>query len=116
MKVSKSKIVSCLMIVLSICMMGVSFALDTSYTPSNVSMGNLKPTVLKVLGAIQTIGVVVAIGMVMYAGIKYLTSGAGEKAKAKEQLVPIAIGAILVAAAPTVVSWLFSITSTTTGT
>lgn len=51
------------------------------------------------IGTLKWIGYVVAIGMIIWSGIKYVMSGAGEKAKVKETLVPILIGAILVVAA-----------------
>ena len=53
-----------------------------------------------VLGYAKAVGLVVAIGMLTFAGFKYLTAGAGEKAKAKDMFVPLAIGAGLVILAP----------------
>ena len=61
------------------------------------------------LGTLQFVGYFVAIGMLIWVGIKYLTSGAGEKAKAKETLIPILIGAILVAGATWIASALFKL-------
>ena len=61
------------------------------------------------LGTLQFVGYFVAIGMLIWVGIKYLTSGAGEKAKAKETLIPILIGAILVAGATWIASALFAL-------
>ena len=62
---------------------------------------------LGLLGTLQWIGYLVAIGMVIWVGIRYLISGAGEKAKAKEMLVPVVIGAVLVAGATWIASTLF---------
>lgn len=59
-----------------------------------------------ILGVIRYIGIIVAVAMVMYVGIKYLTSGAGKKAEAKETMVPVLIGAALLALAPSVVIWI----------
>ena len=73
------------------------------------ALGDMGVTVSTVLGIIQTIGYVVAIVMVMYVGIKYLTAGATKKAEVKETLVPILVGAILIVAAVTIVNWLFGI-------
>ncbi len=53
-----------------------------------------------ILGYAQAAGVVIAIGMLTYAGFKYLMAGAGEKAKAKDMFVPLAVGAGLVMLAP----------------
>ena len=60
------------------------------------------------LGIAQLIGFVVAIVMIIWVGIKYLTSGAGKKAEAKDTLIPIVIGAGLVALAPTIAKALFN--------
>ena len=59
-----------------------------------------------VLGVIRYVGIIIAVAMVMYVGIKYLTSGAGKKAEAKETMVPVLIGAALLALAPSVVIWI----------
>lgn len=62
-----------------------------------------------VLGVIQIIGFVVAIIMVMYVGIKYLTAGAGQKAEVKSTMVPMLVGAAMVGLAPTIVNWIWTI-------
>ena len=73
------------------------------------ALGDMGGTVSTVLGIVQTIGYVVAIVMVMYVGIRYLTAGASKKAEVKETLIPILVGAILIVAAVTIVNWLFGI-------
>ena len=60
-----------------------------------------------IFAAIQAIGVIVAVIMVAYVGIKYLTAGAGQKAEVNSTLVPMLAGAALVALAPTLVKWAF---------
>ena len=62
----------------------------------------------RVLGAAQIVGLIIAIGMLTFAGFKYLTAGAGDKAKAKDMFVPLAVGAGLVALAPTIGNWVWS--------
>lgn len=84
----------------------VSLAFNTKLS---VSMPGSTPSgVSSVLGLIQAVAVIVAVIMVMYVGVKYLTAGASKKAEAKETMVPVLIGAVLVALAPAVVSWIFS--------
>ena len=75
-------------------------------TPSAVS--EAEDSIKTVLGTIQWIGYVVAIGMLIYVGIRYLTAGAGKKAEAKETLIPMLIGAALVALAPTIANAVFT--------
>ena len=67
---------------------------DTNNPFSN--MGNT------VLGFIQWFGYVVAVGMLIYIGIKYMMSSANEKADLKKGSVNYVIGAVLVAAAATI--------------
>ena len=114
----KKRIMSLLLAVM-MCLTPMSVALagenawKDTFKPSNQGdIGGMTTTVNKVLGAIQTIGYVVAIVMVMYVGIKYLTAGASKKAEVKETLVPILVGAVLIVAATTIVSWLFTIGQT----
>ena len=78
----------------------------TPGTPAGAS--GMTNTINTVLGAIQWIGFIVAIAMLIYVGIKYLTSGAGKKAEAKETLIPMLIGAVLVVLAPTIAKAVFN--------
>ena len=72
------------------------------------SLGEISGKALGLLGTLQWVGYLVAIGMLIWVGIKYLMSGAAEKAKAKETLIPIVIGAVLVAGATWIASALFT--------
>ena len=80
---------------------------EQTLTGGKSSLGTLGERATGFLGTLQWIGYLVAIGMVIWVGIRYLISGAGEKAKAKETLVPVVIGAILVAGATWIASTLF---------
>ena len=59
----------------------------------------------KVLGYIQWFGYVIAVGMLLYIGIKYMMSSANEKADLKKGSVNYVIVAVLVATAATVVGF-----------
>lgn len=50
-----------------------------------------------VLGFLQYVGFAIAIGMTVYAGMKYMMSAANEKAELKESSIRLVIGAIIVA-------------------
>ena len=65
-----------------------------------------------ILGGVSVVGVIVAAGMILYAGFKFLTAGAGEKAKAKSILVPMAVGGILVALAGPIATWVWGLVNT----
>ena len=60
------------------------------------------------LGIATWIGLIVGVVMVIWVGGKYLMAGAGEKAKAKETLVPMLIGAILIALAPMIINTIYT--------
>ena len=111
----KKKLLSILMAAL-LCVMPFSTVLASSV--SNITLPTISPSlpngtgdiggiVGMVLGIISFIAYAVAIIMVMYVGVKYLTAGAGTKAEVKSTLVPMLIGAVLVALAPTLVNWIF---------
>ncbi|MBO5178759.1 MAG: hypothetical protein J6B87_00205 [Clostridia bacterium] len=109
------KMITVLLIVISIMMYSFSFATNNwtigkDVTPTSIS--GLQNTAVSVLGVMQWGGYIIAVGMLIWVGIKYVTSGAGEKAKAKETLIPIVIGAILIAAAVTIASAIFGAVST----
>ncbi|MBR4111095.1 MAG: TrbC/VirB2 family protein [Clostridia bacterium] len=82
----------------------------TGVQPSALS--GVEGTAIKVLGVMQWGGYIVAIAMLIWVGVKYVTAGAGEKAKAKETLVPIVVGAVLIAGAVTIASAVFGAAST----
>ena len=95
---------------MSLMLMSCNLALANSFSEVDLTKGSLGSVETKaktLLGTLQWGGYLVAIGMLIWVGIKYLMSGAAEKAKAKETLVPIVIGAILVAGATWIASALF---------
>ena len=59
----------------------------------------------KILGAIQWVGYIFAVGMLLYIGIKYMMSAANEKADLKKGSINYVIGAVVVAAASTICGW-----------
>ncbi len=69
------------------------------------SDGGFVTVVGKIIGFIQYAAWAVAIGMIIYIGIKYMTSGAGKKAEVKDTLLPYLVGAICVGAATTIASF-----------
>lgn len=61
-----------------------------------------------ILGAMQWIGYAIAVGMLMYIGIKYVMSAADERANLKGSLVKYVMGAVLIASAVTIVGWIWN--------
>ena len=50
----------------------------------------------KIIGVITTIGVVVAVIVLLVLGIKYMMGSASEKAEYKKTMIPYLIGAVLI--------------------
>ena len=66
--------------------------------------------VSSILGMIQWIGYAIAVGMLIYIGIKYVTASANDKAELKNAMVKYVVGAILIAAASTIAGFIFNAT------
>ena len=55
-----------------------------------------------IMGVIQTVGVVIAVVILMVLGIKYMMGSAEEKAEYKKTFIPYIVGAVLIFAASTI--------------
>ncbi len=71
--------------------------------------GVLAGPVNAILGILQYAAWAVALGMIIFIGILYMTKGAGGKAAVKDTLLPYFIGAICVGAATTIVKFVMSL-------
>lgn len=70
---------------------------------------NAKNTANTILGFVQFIGYAIAVGMLIYVGIKYVMASADEKANLKNSLIRYVIGAILIAGASAISGWIFAL-------
>ena len=111
------KFISVLMTVTMLCMM-CSVALATSTTGGGKVNPSFKPSANmseatkfanKILGFVQWAGYAIAVGMLIYVGIKYVMASANEKADLKNSLIKYVIGAVLIAGAATISQWIFAI-------
>ena len=109
MKLNKAKLTKA-MITMSLVASQASVAFAT--TSAGKFPSKVVQAVNNILGGVSVVGVIVAAGMILYAGFKFLTAGAGEKAKAKSILVPMAVGGILVALAGPIATWVWSLVNT----
>ena len=102
------------------------FILLLSITISNASIdtNTFKPNALTeddydvafnmagtIINAITTIGIVIAVIMVMVLGIKYMVASVEQKADYKRTMIPMIVGAILLFASSTFVSIIYSLIS-----
>lgn len=101
-----SKIVVALCVVLAIVMISVSsFATVTPSSfsviePSNVTA--IKTLGGQIIGVVRTVGVLVAVVILLILGIKYMMGSAEEKADYKKSMIPYLVGAVMIFSASTI--------------
>ena len=66
----------------------------------------------QIIGIITTVGVVVAVVILLVLGIKYMMGSAEEKAEYKKTMIPYIIGAVLIFAASNVAGMIYDWAST----
>ena len=108
------KFMSVLMTVLMLCSsFSIVLAEDTVTAPPVTGhlFGESGATtfVSGLLGTVQFVGYAIAIGMLIYVGIKYVMASANEKADLKNAMIKYVIGAILIAGASTIAGWFFTV-------
>lgn len=112
------KILSIALIVLTVLLAisNVVLATDIPGKIDQISKGNSSADTTKVvnLGAtivtiMQTVGIVVAVVVLLVLGIKYMMGSAEEKAEYKKTMIPYIVGAILIFASTTIVNVVYNI-------
>lgn len=109
------KFISILLATLLLFSCGVVFASgDVTFggviTPdTSVAAGGLGGIASKIIGAIRLVGYFIAVGMLVFIGVKYIMASANEKAELKGLLVKYVIGAALIVFGTQIAAWLFSI-------
>ena len=94
----------------------VVLATDIPSKLDTISKGNANADTDKIvnLGAtivtiMQTVGIVVAVVILLILGIKYMMGSAEEKAEYKKTMVPYVVGAILIFASTTIVNVVYQL-------
>lgn len=112
----KNQKIICFITVLILSMMLIMPCVNaTANKKIDISIGNLTPqqpdgiNAVSILGVVQWIGYMLGIGMIIFVGIKYVCAGAGEKAKVKETLFPILLGAILITMGTAITAAVFNL-------
>ena len=112
------KILSIALIVLTVLLAisNVVLATDIPGKIDQIAQGNSSADTTKVvnLGAtivtiMQTVGIVVAVVVLLILGIKYMMGSAEEKAEYKKTMIPYLVGAILIFASTTIVNVVYNI-------
>ena len=105
MKKNFSRVISVFMSMLLVCsLFSVAFASNFDFTGDNDLTANdagLGDTASSVLGLIQWVGYAIAVGMIIYIGIRYMSASANEKADLKNGLIKFVIGVVVIATAST---------------
>lgn len=100
------------MIVLSVSEVFASGDIITNIESSakgNVDMGTLPQTVGKVIAYIRNASILIGVVIIIILGIKYMLGSVEEKAGYQKSFVPLVVGIIVVMAATSIASFLFSI-------
>ena len=87
----------------AICLETVAFALTSGLNVNANNATEFNGVGSTVLGYIQWFGYTMAVGMLLYIGIKYMMASANDKAELKKGAINYVIGAIVIAAATTIV-------------
>lgn len=106
----RKRIMSILLVVVILFAFGSVFAISGpgDIIIGNTDLGEMKGLSANILGAIRSFGYILAVGMLLIYGIKYILATANEKADLKKGFVHYVIGAVLLAGATTIASWIFS--------
>ena len=99
--------------------MGASVVYGANFSPTDVKANTsvqgteqIKSLGGNIVGIIQTVGIVLAVVILMILGIKYMMGSAEEKAEYKKTMIPYIIGAVLIFAASNVAGMIYDWAST----
>ena len=107
------KLVSVFLVALVILSFGMNMVYADSFlgvTPNTDFPGAspIKTAAGNVLGVIQVVGTAVAIGMLLYLGIKYMISSPDDRASVKKSATIYVVGAIVLFAAVNIVGMIYT--------
>ena len=94
----------------------IAFATNMSGAITKIGQGNASASAEQVVDfgktivtIMQTVGIVVAVVVLLVIGIKYMIGSAEEKAEYKKTMIPYIVGAILLFAATTIVNVVYNL-------
>lgn len=107
------KVIFSLIMILTIAFL--SFTVNAGYIPSvnpnNANVGNFKSIAASIIGTLKWVGYAIAIGMIIYVGIRYTMAAADEKASMKGVLVKVVIGSLIIAGSTMIVDAVLTLSS-----
>ena len=111
------RIIVILSTIVAIVSMNVLVFAENSEGPSSITP---KPTTAfndvggKIIGAIQAVGNIISVAMLVVLGIKYMMGSAEEKAADKKSMIPYVIGAVLIFAASNIAQMIYTFSTSMT--
>ena len=116
MNTNKIKVLITVVLTLAIvAMLGtVVFAANTPIdtlmgTESNVDTTGVNAIGKSIINVLSTVGIVVAVVILMVLGIKYMMGSAEEKAEYKKTMIPYLVGAVLIFGASSIANIIYGI-------
>ncbi len=70
---------------------------------------NIKTMASKIIGTLMWVGYILAIGMIVFIGIKYILASADERASMKGMLVKVVVGSLIIVGSVTIVNAVMTI-------
>lgn len=120
-KLSKLLIISILMIILvSFGMMTVVNATSSAdkvndlFTGGSANVTGINTVGKNIVSVITTIGIIVAVIVLLILGIKYMMGSASEKAEYKKTMIPYLVGAVLIFGASAIAKAIIAMSETIT--
>lgn len=83
--------------------------IDENANGESSEIGGLKTTAAKVIKALRNISAIVAVLVITILGIKYMIGSTEERAEYKKSFIPLIVGVVVVVAAASIASALFSV-------
>ncbi len=87
---------------------GAGIIAPNSITPVAPSSNDIQDIGGKILGVLQTVGVILAVIILVILGIKYMMGSAEEKAEYKKTMIPYVVGAVCIFLAPTLANIVYN--------
>jgi len=69
---------------------------DDLFTGGNADVGGINTVGKNIVSIITTVGIIVAVIVLLILGIKYMMGSASEKAEYKKTMIPYLVGAVLI--------------------
>ena len=112
MSTKTMKILTFIATILLVISLGTStiFALTPSQVqPTDPVTNEIQTLGGKILGILQTVGIVLSVIILVILGIKYMMGSAEEKAEYKKTMIPYLVGAVLIFLAPTIANTVYTL-------